>query len=115
MAEFDAQLSAMWPNADVLSVAAFTLWKVNWIHPFKNGNGRAARAFAYACMCLKLGFMLPGQVTVIDLIMKNKPEFETVLGIADKTFAETGDVDLEPMKTFLERLLIEQFQSVPTS
>ncbi|MCV9939567.1 Fic family protein [Boseaceae bacterium BT-24-1] len=115
MAEFEAELTAMWPQADVVTVAAFTLWKINWIHPFKNGNGRAARAFAYSCMCLKLGFMLPGQMTVIDLIMTNKPDFEAALGAADKTFAETGEVDLGPMKAFVERLLVEQFQSVPVT
>lgn len=113
MAEFEAELGAMWAKVDVLTVAAFALWKINWIHPFKNGNGRAARAFAYSCMCLKVGFMLPGQVTVIDLIMTNKPDFEAALGAADKTFAETGKVDLEQMKAFVERLLVEQFQSVP--
>lgn len=113
MADFDQDLHRMWQEATPVQIAAFALWKINWVHPFKNGNGRSARAFAYACLCLKYGFMLPGQKTVIDLIMLNKPEYEAALGHADKSFAAAGSADLQPMEHLVERLLIEQFQSIP--
>ena len=39
------ELGRIWINGDALDAAAFALWRVNWIHPFKNGNGRTARTF----------------------------------------------------------------------
>ncbi len=113
MASFESDLKAMWMSADAIAVASYALWRINWIHPFKNGNGRSARAFAYACLCLKLGFMPPGERTILDLIMSNKPEFESALRAADKSFSESGGADLGPMNKFIERLFIEQLSSVP--
>ncbi|MCK0196885.1 Fic family protein [Ancylobacter sp. 6x-1] len=113
MASFEADLTVMWEKADAIAIAAWCLWRINWIHPFVNGNGRAARAFAYACLCLKIGVMIPGTPTVIDLIMSNKPEFEAALREADSTFSETGSADLRPMNDFIKRLFIEQLTSIP--
>ena len=31
---------------DPIQVAAYLLWRVNWIHPFGGGNGRTSRALA---------------------------------------------------------------------
>jgi Fic family protein len=51
---------------DVISVvdeaihrAAYTLWRVNWVHPFGDGNGRTARAASYAVLCGNLGGEVP--------------------------------------------------------
>lgn len=110
MAKFEEELGGTW-GAPPITVAAFALWRINWIHPFKNGNGRTARAFAYACLCLKFGFLLPGTKTVIDLIMVNRPEYQDALRVADKTFAEAGIPDLSKMEEFLTRLLVEQLSS----
>lgn len=113
MTSFESDLSAMWETADAIAVASWCLWRINWIHPFKNGNGRSARAFAYACLCLRFGFMLPGTPTVIDLIMGSKPEFEDALRRADETFEESGSPDLAPMNTYIEKLVIKQLSSIP--
>src|SRR3569833_2104108 len=47
MNEFEEDLAGRWADSSAVSLAAFSLWRINWIHPFKNGNGRTARAFAY--------------------------------------------------------------------
>lgn len=112
MAEFDDELSKMWAQSQPLDIAAWALWRINFIHPFKNGNGRAARAFSYACLCLKYGFMLPGSPTVIQLIMMNRPQFQEALGQADQGYHDMGSPNLAPMKTFLEQLLIQQLTSI---
>lgn len=112
MEEFDEELATMWPNSQPLQIAAWALWRINFIHPFKNGNGRAARAFSYACLCLKYGFMLPGSPTVIQLVMMNRPQFQDALGKADAAYNESGAPDLNPMREFLEGLLIQQLQSI---
>lgn len=113
MAEFHDELAAMWPHSDRIDAAAFSLWRINWIHPFRNGNGRSARSFAYACLCLKLASFLPGSPTVLDMIMADRKPYEGALQHADKTFAATGQADLDPMKAYLTELLIKQLATVP--
>jgi Fic family protein len=111
---FFEELAQQWGNVDHVGAAAFTLWFINWVHPFKNGNGRSARAFCYACIALKLGFVLPGTPTVIDLIMDNRDEYEAALAEADKGFAETGKPTLGRMEGFIEELLIRQLETATT-
>ncbi len=111
-AQFVVDLAKMWPEAEATQIAAFCLWKINWIHPFKNGNGRCARAFMYACLCLKYGLMLPGSPTVIDQIMADKAPFEDALKSADVAFATSGTADLAALKTYIESLLAIQLGSI---
>jgi len=113
--QFIQHLGSIWKESSPVSVTAYCLWRINWIHPFKNGNGRTARAFAYACMCLKLGFIPGGSPTVLDLIMGTKPEFEKALSVADESFKITGIPDLSLMESYVERLLIEQLSSIPSN
>lgn len=113
MVETFVALAAMWAMADAVQVGAYVLWRVNWVHPFKNGNGRTARAFCYACVCLKYGFVLPGTTTLIDLIMQNRDDYQNALKRADDSYASTGTPDLGPMNEFVERLLRTQFESIP--
>lgn len=108
-----AELTAMWHTATPVDVGAYLLWRINWVHPFLNGNGRTARAFCYACVCLRFGFVLPGTSTLIDLIMQNRDEYQASLKVADVTYEKVGTPDLTRMRAFVERLLIEQFQSTP--
>ena len=112
MKQFFRHLSSVWTSGDALDVAAYALWAVNWIHPFRNGNGRAARAFSYACLSLKLNSVLPGTPTVIDQIMADRPGYEGALRAADTSLAANKMPDLGPMKAFLNRLLTIQILSV---
>jgi Fic family protein len=112
--EFIDELKSVWDNGDALDTAAFALWRVNWIHPFKNGNGRTARAFCYACLNARLGVILPGAPTVIDQIMMTRPEYEAALRVADKAAAADPKArDLGQMREYLNRLLQVQMNSIP--
>lgn len=115
MDTFFAAIGERWAASTPVHVAAYTLWLINWVHPFKNGNGRSARAFCYACLSLRMGFVLPGTPTVIDLIMQpqNRPDYESALRVGDAAFQTNGEPDLAPMEAFVERLLVEQLESVP--
>lgn len=116
MQHFFRELSCLWTSGDALDVAAYALWRINWVHPFRNGNGRTARAFSYACLCLKLGVKIPGQPTVIDQILfpANRPQYEAALRHADTTFATPPHIpDLTVMRQFLDSLLQVQISSVP--
>ena len=35
------------PKLDPFHRAAYVLWRINWIHPFVDGNGRVARELCY--------------------------------------------------------------------
>lgn len=48
-----------WEKSLPIHLAAYALWKLNWIHPFTDGNGRTARAVSYLLLCLRLGYRLP--------------------------------------------------------
>jgi Fic family protein len=53
-----------WEKSSPIHLAAYALWKLNWIHPFSDGNGRTARALSYLLLCLRLGYRLPGANTI---------------------------------------------------
>ncbi len=52
--------------ASALHLAAYVMWRLNWVHPFDDGNGRTARAASYLLLCVKLGSRLPGKPTIPD-------------------------------------------------
>ncbi len=52
----------------VIERAAYALWRLNWIHPFAGGNGRAARAVSYLIVCMENGSTLPGVPSMPALI-----------------------------------------------
>jgi Fic family protein len=110
--EFFTELLNIWQSGDALDAAAFALWRINWIHPFKNGNGRTARAFCYACLT-RLGVILPGTTTVIDQIMLARADYEGSIRIADQAAAaDPAARDLAQMKDYLNRLLQIQINSI---
>lgn len=113
MNRFFELIATRWRDSDAVDMGAYALWVVNWVHPFQNGNGRSARAFCYACICLKIGFFLPGSPTVIDLIMQNRDEYQAALKVADESYAANGSPDLSPMSAFVGRLLVQQLSTVP--
>jgi Fic family protein len=113
MEMFFADITRRWSETDAIEMASYALWLINWVHPFKNGNGRTARAFCYACLSLKLGFVLPGSPTVIDLIMQNRRDYQLALKSADIGYGANGQPDLTAMQNFVGRLLVEQLSTVP--
>jgi Fic family protein len=113
LTKFFEELDERWSVERHLNVGAFALWGINWIHPFKNGNGRTARALAYACISLKLGFVLSGSPTIVDLILQNQAEYYAALRSADLGYENLGKPDLVPLTAMLQRLLIQQLETIP--
>jgi Fic family protein len=100
-----------WAKASPLHLAAYTLWRMNWIHPFVDGNGRTSRAVSYLVLCVRLRYVLPGITTIPELIAKNKDPYYQALEAADKANAD-GKIDLSEMEKLLEGLLAKQLISV---
>lgn len=84
--------------------AAFVLWRLNWIHPFVEGNGRTARAACYYLICLKHGGLLPGRKIVPERIRENRQPYYQALKAADMAW-EAGHLDVSVMAGYLSDLL----------
>jgi Fic family protein len=100
-----------WTKTSPLHLAAYTLWRMNWIHPFVDGNGRTSRVVSYLVLCVRLGYVLPGTITIPEQISKNKDPYYLALEAADKANA-SGKLDLTEMEQLLESLLANQLVSV---
>lgn len=113
MDDFFKELDEIWENGDALDAASFALWRICWIHPFKNGNGRTARAFCYACLSARLGVVLPGAPTVIEQIMTTRPQYEAAIRVGDAAVkADSKARDLTAMKSYLDGLLQIQMAGI---
>lgn len=86
---------------------AYALWRLNWIHPFVEGNGRTARAACYYLLCLKQGRLLPGRKIVPERIRENRQPYYAALRAADAAW-ENGHFDVSDLTNYLGRLLKQQ-------
>ena len=60
-------------------LSAYALWRMNWIHPFVDGNGRTARAVSYLVVCARVGCLLSGTNTIPEQISANKKPYYDAL------------------------------------
>lgn len=110
---FVDEVNRHWEGSDPIYLAAYVLWKLNWIHPFINGNGRTARVVCYFVLCLKSGAWLPGETILPELIRANREEYVLALKAADASLP-TPPLDLSQLHALLQRLIGEQIASAPT-
>jgi Fic family protein len=87
------------------------MWRLNWIHPFADGNGRTSRITSYVVLCVKLGAVLAGLPTIPDQIVDNRKPYFHALDAADEAFA-AGRIDLTEMEELLSSLLARQLTSI---
>jgi Fic family protein len=66
MDRFISTVQENWYVWSPTELAAYALWKFNWIHPFIEGNGRTARATCYYLLCTRSEALLPGRRIVPD-------------------------------------------------
>lgn len=86
---------------------AYALWRLNWIHPFIEGNGRTARAACYLLICLRQGSLLPGRKIVPERIRENRQPYYAALQSADR-YWEDGQFNVNELATYLASLLADQ-------
>lgn len=68
-------VNSNWETSSPIHLAAYAMWKVNWIHPFSGGNGRTSRAVSYLVLCARLGYQLPGTDTIPEQIVSNREPY----------------------------------------
>lgn len=114
----DQFLSLIHENWDIMNhptmLPAYALWRMNWIHPFIEGNGRTARAACYYLICMRAGQLLPGTKIVPERIRENREPYYAALRAADRHW-EQGDFDVSELADYLQGLLADQLsdQQVP--
>jgi Fic family protein len=86
---------------------AYALWRLNWIHPFIEGNGRTARAACYYLMCLRHGALLPGTKIVPERIREGRSPYYAALQAADRHWA-AGQFNVDDLAAYLAELLEAQ-------
>lgn len=85
---------------DPTTLPAYALWRLNWIHPFVEGNGRTARAACYYLICMRHGALLPGRKIVPERIRENRKPYYAALLAADHAW-ENGHFDVSELATYL--------------
>jgi Fic family protein len=99
-----------WSTATAVHLAAYVMWRLNWIHPFSDGNGRTARMMSYVVLCAKLESILPGHPTIPEQIVSNRDPYFEALDAADLAY-RNGAVDVSKMEDLLAAMLAEQLKS----
>ncbi len=103
-------VNANWLQQSAVELCAYVMWRLNWIHPFADGNGRTSRALAYLVLCAKVGDRLPGRKTLPEQIAENKGPYYEALEKADAAFSD-GIIDISAMRELLENYLALQLKT----
>lgn len=96
-----------WNDRSAVHLAAYILWRLNWIHPFADGNGRTARVVSYLVLSIKLKSLLPGLPTIPDQIAADKEPYYHALELADGLWNQ-DILSLGTMEEMLEGMLAKQ-------
>ena len=99
-----------WSAATAVHLAAYVMWRLNWIHPFSDGNGRTSRMTSYIVLCAKLESVLPGHPTIPEQIVSNRDPYFDALDAADLAW-RAGSIDVSKMEELLSGMLAHQLTS----
>lgn len=113
MNAFINEVNRSWEATDTLTMAAYCLWRLNYLHPFINGNGRTARVLCYFVVCVKSGGWLRGEPILPELIRQERDEYVELLKSADAAFKGRPSDFLNDLRAFIRRLLDQQIRSIP--
>lgn len=108
LSEMLKYISDNFESKDAMHLAAYALWRICWIHPFVEGNGRTARAFSYFIICAKLNMLLPGKNIIPQQIRENRPPYYAALAKADDAYKADGKIDVSELSGYLSGLLTIQ-------
>lgn len=75
-----------WERRPALHLASFIMWRLNWIHPFTDGNGRTSRAVSYLVLCCRSKALFPGSNTIPEQVVRNRGPYYSALEEADARF-----------------------------
>jgi Fic family protein len=111
LSDFCEYVNDNWHERTAFYLSAYTMWRLNWIHPFTDGNGRTSRALSYALLSIKLGYVLPGAPTILQQIEEDNSHYIEALEKADAA-ARKGSEDVSEMERMIRAMLAKQLLSV---
>lgn len=111
LTEFCDYINDNWHEKTAFHLSAYAMWRLNWIHPFTDGNGRTSRALSYALLNIKLGYLLPGSPTIPQQIESDNSHYIDALEMADAVALDGGE-DISEMETMIRSMLAKQLLGV---
>lgn len=102
-----------WEERSAVHLSSMVMWRLNWIHPFTEGNGRTSRAASYLGLCAKSASLLPGTKTIPEQIVSNRQPYYDALEAADAAYAadaNLGEYSVQEMEDLLGAMLAEQLR-----
>lgn len=96
-----------WDEKTAIHLASYVMWKLNWVHPFADGNGRTSRILSYVVLSIRAQSVFPGTPTIPEQIVENRNPYFDALDAADAAWAE-GRIDLLKMEELLSSMLAKQ-------
>ncbi|MDE3175721.1 MAG: Fic family protein, partial [Pseudomonadota bacterium] len=111
LTEFCEYINNNWHERTAFYLSAYAMWRLNWIHPFTDGNGRTSRALSYALLNIKLGYILPGAPTILQQIEQDNSHYIEALEMSDKSALE-GKENVSEMERMIRAMLAKQLLSV---
>jgi Fic family protein len=109
MDQFISFIHENWFYMTSTQLGAYGLWRLNWVHPFIEGNGRTARAVCYYLLCVREQRLLPGHKIVPERIRENRGPYYAALEAADRAW-EQGHLDVSELENYLATLLTDQLR-----
>lgn len=107
MDRFISNIHENWYIWSPTELAAYGLWRLNWIHPFVEGNGRTARAVCYYLFCVRAGNLQPGRKILPERIREDRAGYERALQAADAAW-DVGNLDFTDMEEYIAALVQAQ-------
>jgi Fic family protein len=96
-----------WSFKTALHLAAYVMWRLNWIHPFADGNGRTSRISSYVVLTVRTGYILPGSPSIPDQIVSDRSGYFHALDQADEAY-RLDALDVTAMEDLLGGMLAQQ-------
>ncbi|HWK12976.1 MAG TPA: Fic family protein [Rhizobiaceae bacterium] len=96
-----------WDEQTAIHLASYVMWRLNWIHPFADGNGRTSRILSYVVLSIRAQSVFPGTPTIPEQIVDNRNPYFDALDAADAAWNE-GLLDLSKMEELLSGMLARQ-------
>jgi Fic family protein len=108
-------VNEQWAGTTAIHLSSYVMWRLNWIHPFKGGNGRTSRAASYLVLCVRSGQLFPGVDTIPDQIAAKRDPYYAALDAADLAWSGGRVIDVSVMEALLDSMLAKQLISAHTA
>jgi Fic family protein len=96
-----------WKVKTAIHLASYVMWRLNWVHPFADGNGRTSRILSYVVLSIRAHSVFPGTPTIPEQIVDNRNPYFDALDAADEAWTD-GRIDLSKMEELLSGMLARQ-------